>query len=294
MEKKGLGRGLSALMGDLNVPMSDITAPQSGARGQTIVSIDKIQPNLNQPRRDFSEAALNDLAESIKQKGVIQPIIVRQLGETESYQIVAGERRWRASQIAEIDQIPVIIREFTDDEVIEVAIIENIQRENLNAVEEALGFRQLMDRFGHTQDKLASALSKSRSHIANTLRLLNLPEPVQKMVRSGQLSAGHARSLIGTVDAENLALRIIEKGMSVRDTENYLKQGKAPPKTRKLEEASAKNKDADTRALEADLSENLKMAVSIDHEVGGERGVVKIRYNSLDQLDQICHLLSLS
>ena len=194
-ERKSLGRGLSALMADVNLSSSSGESAGANVSGSSLlVPVERITPNPDQPRRDFDPEALQELAASIKSKGIIQPLVVRLKDGGNAYEIVAGERRWRAAQIAQLHVVPVVIRDFSDSEVIEIAIIENIQRADLNAVEEALGFRQLMDRFGHTQEKLAEALSKSRSHIANTLRLLNLPDDVQMMIRMGKLTAGHARA----------------------------------------------------------------------------------------------------
>lgn len=283
-ERKGLGRGLSALMADINVAVPTETS----RRADSTLPIEKIIPNPNQPRREFGPGALDDLAASIRQKGVIQPLIVRPIPNSDTYEIVAGERRWRASQLAQLHVLPVVIREFDDIEVLEVAIIENIQRADLNAIEEAMGFRQLMDRFGHTQEKLAEALSKSRSHIANLLRLLNLPEDVQKYLRDGDLSAGHARALITSENPSALAKQVIEKGLSVRDTEKLVKGAAAPKKSR----AGRTEKDADTRALEGDLSANLGMEVQIEHLAGGESGVLSIKYLSLEDLDNICRALT--
>ena len=206
-ERKGLGRGLSALMSDVNLGPATEAAPR---RPDMRLPIDKLRPNPLQPRKDFEPEALDSLAASIRQKGVIQPLIVRPVGDL--YEIVAGERRWRAAQLARQHDVPVVVRDLDDTEVLEIAIIENIQREDLNAIEEAMGLRQLMDRFGHTQEKIAEALSKSRSHIANLLRLLTLPEPVQAMVRDGNLTAGHARALVGAENAEILARSIAERG----------------------------------------------------------------------------------
>ena len=218
-EKKGLGRGLSALMSDVNLGPATESAPR---RADARLPVDKLRPNPLQPRKDFDADALQALADSIRQKGVIQPLIVRPVGD--AYEIVAGERRWRAAQMAQSHDVPVVIRELDDTEVLEIAIIENIQREDLNAIEEALGLRQLMDRFGHTQEKVAEALSKSRSHVANLLRLLVLPASVQQMVRGGGLSAGHARALIGSENPEALAQRIVSQGLSVRETEALVRK----------------------------------------------------------------------
>ncbi|NUB45352.1 ParB/RepB/Spo0J family partition protein [Fertoebacter nigrum] len=276
-------------MADINV---DVESPATPRRADMLVPVEKLIPNPNQPRRDFGPEALEDLANSIRQKGVIQPLIVRAIAGTDQFEIVAGERRWRAAQLAQLHELPVLVREFDDTEVLEVAIIENIQRADLNAIEEAMGFRQLMDRFGHTQEKLAEALSKSRSHIANLLRLLQLPDDVQAWLREGKLSAGHARALITTANPSELARTVIARGLSVRETEALAKTPTSKsspgsgPRGRRVE------KDADTRALEADLSANLRMAVSIDHEPGGETGLLTIRYNTLEDLDNLCRVLS--
>lgn len=284
---RGLGRGLSALMAD--VATSDEAADASPKRDAQTVPIDQIRPNPDQPRRVFQQDALKELADSIREKGVIQPLVLRvDPVDPAMFQIVAGERRWRASQLAQLHDVPAIIREFDDQEVLEIAIIENIQRADLNAMEEAAGYRQLMDRFGHTQEKLAEALGKSRSHIANTLRLLGLPEGVQTMVSEGALSAGHARAILTADDPVALARDVVAKGLSVRETEQRSK--KRPPS---VNSAPSETKDADTRALENDLKAALGMAVSIDHGANGEGGVVSIRYKSLDQLDEVCRRLSL-
>ncbi len=287
-ERRGLGRGLSALMADVHLAGPDQTnAPR---RAEQHLPVDKLEPNPQQPRLDFKQDELESLADSIRQKGVIQPLIVRRKAGRDAYEIVAGERRWRAAQMAQLHEVPVVIRDLSDTEVLEVAIIENIQREDLNAIEEALGFRQLMTRFGHTQEKLAEALSRSRSHVANLLRLLTLPTDVQDMVRDGKLSAGHARALIGSPKATDLAAQIVAKGLSVRETERLMKDQTAPKPGKPTSKAS--DKDADTRALEADLSANLKMPVRIEHSSGGETGQLTISYKSLDDLDKLCQLLS--
>jgi len=292
-ERRGLGRGLSALMADVSTDVGVGSDTLAGRRAIQRVAVEKLRPNPEQPRRDFSQSALEDLAESIKQKGVLQPLIVRPTSDQAFFEIVAGERRWRAAQIAQIHDLPVIVRDFTDTEVLEVAIIENIQRADLNAIEEATSFRQLMDRFGHTQEKLAIALSKSRSHIANLLRLLQLPEEVQSYLREGKLTAGHARALITSKDPSALARQVIARGLSVRETERLAKDISQTQKDRPVPSRdSQQGKDADTRALEADLSANLRMAVVITHEPGGERGTLSIRYNTLDDLDNLCRALS--
>lgn len=255
------------------------------------VPIEQIVANPDQPRRRFSQDALDDLSNSIREKGIIQPLIVRRL-DSGQYEIVAGERRWRAAQQAQLHDIPVLVRDFDDTEVLEVAIIENIQRADLNAVEEAAGYRQLMDRFGHTQEKMAEALGKSRSHIANLLRLLALPEEVQDMLREGKLSAGHARALITAENSVELARIVVRDGLSVRATEALVKRSQMPETEDKPKKRKVVEKDADTRALEGDLAANIGMKVSINHEPGGERGTMVLQYESLDQLDQLCNLLS--
>ncbi|MCA8881169.1 MAG: ParB/RepB/Spo0J family partition protein [Rhodobacteraceae bacterium] len=293
-ERRGLGRGLSALMADVS-PIETVGNSARG-RGEESVPIEEISPNPDQPRRRFNEDDLADLANSIREKGVLQPLIVRRTPDGATpYQIVAGERRWRASQIAQLHELPVLVREFTDAEVLEVAIIENIQRADLNPLEEAAGYRQLMDRFGHTQEKLAEALGKSRSHIANLLRLLQLPEEVRTYLADGRLSAGHARALITTENPAELARRVIGKGLSVRETERLAKaaaEPRAPRPPRSGEDRG--EKDADTRVLEQDLSANLGMKVTVDHARSGEGGTVTIAYRTLDQLDELCRLLSLT
>jgi len=288
-EKRGLGRGLSALMADVNLAGTDDAPTQR--RAELMLPVEKLEPNPQQPRLDFKQDELQSLADSIRQKGVIQPLIVRKKPGRDMYEIVAGERRWRAAQLAQLHEIPVVVRDLDDTEVLEIAIIENIQREDLNAIEEALGFRQLMTRFGHTQEKLAEALSKSRSHVANLLRLLTLPVEVQEMVREGRLTAGHARALIGNPKAGELAALIIAKGLSVREVEKLVKE-KPADKPADRSQGSGQGKDADTRSLEADLSANLQMPVRIDHASGGESGSLSIRYASLDELDLLCQILS--
>ncbi|RGP35856.1 ParB/RepB/Spo0J family partition protein [Pseudotabrizicola alkalilacus] len=290
-ERKGLGRGLSALMADVNLIKGDVHE-QDGrvAQADTMLPIERVLPNPNQPRRDFDPALLEELAASIRAKGIIQPLVVRAMSGGRTYQIVAGERRWRAAQMAQLHSVPVVVRDFSDEEVLEIAIIENIQRADLNAVEEALGFRQLMDNFGHTQEKLAEALSKSRSHVANTMRLLSLPDDVLSMIRSGKLTAGHARALIGSADPINLALKVVGAGLSVRDTEKLART--VANSSGRQRKPSRPEKDADTRAIESDISANLGMMINIDHDPSGEGGSLRIRYKDLDQLDMLCQVLS--
>jgi len=285
---RGLGRGLSALMADVTPQSTTGTS-----RGDIQVPTERLVANPNQPRRSFAQGDLEDLAASIREKGILQPLIVREAGGGK-YEIVAGERRWRAAQLAQLHQVPVLVRDFDDVEVLEVAIIENIQRADLNAMEEATGFRQLMDTFGHTQEKLAGALGKSRSHIANLLRLLTLPKDVQDLLREGKLSNGHARALITAENPSELAKQVVYEGLSVRATERLAKtvEGEKTGGKSKPRKQSGAEKDADTRALEADLAAILRMGVSIEHLAGGESGQVVISYATLDQLDELCNRLS--
>ena len=289
-KKRGLGRGLSALMADVNEPKTNEIIK---SLDQT-VAIERIRPNPNQPRKNFESNSLDDLVASIKEKGVLQPLIIRTVGN--NFEIVAGERRWRAAQKAQIHKLPVIIRNFTDAEVLEVAIIENIQRADLNPIEEAASFRQLMERFGHTQEMLAEALGKSRSYIANLLRLLNLPKAIQEYVLRGDLSAGHARALITIEKPEIIVKKIIEDGLSVRQTEALVRKlslGADEGKPNKEIVRRRSEKDADTRALESDLSAALGLKVSLSFDTNGQTGQLKLRYNSLDQLDDLCRKLSI-
>jgi ParB family chromosome partitioning protein len=289
LAKRGLGRGLSALMADLDL---DGPAEAKPAKDRTLIPIEQITANPDQPRRSFDTASLQELADSLRQRGVLQPLIVRKHPKDEGlYQIVAGERRWRAAQMAQLHELPVIIRDLSDTEVLEVAIIENIQRADLNAIEEAASYRQLMDRFGHTQEKLAEALNKSRSHIANLLRLLSLPDQVQDYLKDGKLTAGHARALITAENPAALARRVIDSDLSVRETEDLVrKQTKTTKDSASTKVSRKSEKDADTRALEADLAAQLKMAVTIDHVADGS-GTITIGYRDLEQLDWLCQIL---
>ena len=288
-KSRGLGRGLSSLMGDLN---NEPLTSNENSESQTIeklVPVEKIYPNPNQPRKSFQEEKLIELANSIKTKGIVQPLIVRKKkGTKESFEIVAGERRWRAAQRAQIHELPVIIKEFTDIEVLEIAIIENVQRADLNPIEEALGYKNLMENFDHTQDGLSKEIGKSRSHIANLLRLLNLPSAVQELLISGQLTAGHARALVTCDNPLAIAKQIISLGLSVRDAERLAKNVSEKKVSNKTK---TKEKPADTVLLEADLSAALKMKVSINHEEGKEKGLISISYKSLDELDRISEVL---
>lgn len=295
VQNRGLGRGLSALMADMN----DDAAPDDADKPRQpdmTVPIEEVHPNPDQPRRNFNADALHELSQSIAEHGIIQPLIVRANPRSvDDFEIVAGERRWRAAQMAKLHEIPVIIRDFNDTEVLEVAIIENIQRADLNPVEEATGFSQLMLKFGHTQEKLAEVLGKSRSHIANAVRLLNLPDEALSYLREGRLSSGHARAILTADDPIVLARQVVEKGLSVRETERLAKSasdrtgaGTSSGRTRK----KTNTKDADTKAIEDDLSAHLTMSVSIDHNPGAENGQITIRYDKLEQLDRLIGMLS--
>jgi ParB family chromosome partitioning protein len=282
----GLGRGLSSLLGEVaqEAPVSGGAQPARG--GIQMMPVSSIEPHLDQPRRHFDEEALDELAASIKQRGLIQPIVVRPHGHR--YQIVAGERRWRAAQRARLHEIPVIVRDFNDAETLEVALLENIQRRDLNAIEEAEGYKRLMEEFGHTQDALSKLVWKSRSHIANLLRLLALPEGVKQLMATGELSMGHARALIGSADPEALAREVIERGLSVRDAEKLARFGK--PGRERQGRLEIKGAGADIEALERQLGDMLGLKVKITHKPDG--GVVALGYSTLDQLDMICQRLS--
>ena len=285
---RGLGRGLSSLMSDVNT--QDASLKEGAQTSDRTLPIDQIYPNPDQPRRTFDEDALADLTASIAEKGIIQPLIVRRKVTTSGqYEIVAGERRWRAAQRTQLHEVPVIIREFNDVEVLEVAIIENIQRSDLNAIDEAAGYKQLMEKFGRTQEEMGKALGKSRSHIANAVRLLTLPNAVQSLLADGRLSAGHARTLVGHPDADALAAEIVKKGLSVRDAEKLTKKQKTKSKP---PSPTTSEKDADTVQIENDLAAHLGMRVKIDHAKGKENGQVVLHYRDLEQLDDLLRLLS--
>lgn len=287
---RGLGRGLSALMADIAPETAVQDAPR---RADQNVPVERIHPNPDQPRRTFDEVALTELAASISEKGIIQPLIVRAApGQPGHFQIVAGERRWRAAQRAQLHDVPVVVRDYDDTEVLEVAIIENIQRSDLNSIDEAAGYRQLMDRFGHTQEILATALGKSRSHIANSMRLLTLPDAVQTYVVNGDLTAGHARALIGQDNAEALARQIIQQKLSVRDTEKLVRKASGTTQARRKSAPGKSAKDADTLQIEAELAATLRMPVNIDHSADGEGGKLTLHYGSLDQLDDLLRALA--
>ena len=295
-EKRGLGRGLSELIGELGVgggPAdrgAGLAARSKGtATDSVMVPVELIRENPDQPRRQFAEEELDALSQSMKRHGVLQPILVRAdpSGET-TYQIVAGERRWRAAQMAQIHEIPVLVREFDDNQVLEIALVENVQRVDLNPVEEASGYRKLMDGFGHTQNSLSEILGRSRSHVANMVRLLGLPEDVQRLLVEGSLSVGHARALVSSRHPSRLAKLVVSRGLNVRQTEALARSEDGDAGGTKAKRTS---KDADTRTLEAGLSANLKLPVSINHRKGTTGGSVRISYRTLDDLDDLCQRL---
>ena len=276
LQKSRLGRGLASLIGE-----PAVTQPRLPPEGeQRVVAIDMVRGGAFNPRKDFRDEELAELTESIRQKGLVQPIIVRP-DPNGGYEIVAGERRWRASQKAGLHTIPVIVRELDDQEVLELAIIENVQRADLNAIEEAGGYNELMERFGYTQERMAEVIGKSRSHVANTLRLLKLPEGVKALVQGSKLTAGHARALIGREDAEALAQRIVEQGLNVRDVEALVQSLEHPTERRRV-----RAKDADTRAFEKELADSLGLKVEIKRG-SGESGTLLIKYGNFDQLEYI-------
>jgi ParB family chromosome partitioning protein len=278
-----LGRGLAALIGDVNTE----AVVDRAARTPRRLPVAYLRPNPSNPRKAFLTADLDDLTASIRERGVVQPLIVRPVaGAKDSYEIVAGERRWRAAQKAGLHDVPVLVREASDKEALELAIIENVQRADLNALEEAQGYRQLIDQYKYTQSELAGVIGKSRSHIANTLRLLNLPEAVHAFILDGRLTAGHARALLTVDDPHAAARRILNEGMSVRDVEAI---GEAGGRKKGAGGRKKRDKDADTRALEKSLADLLGLAVTIEHK--GGRGEVRIRYTSLEQLDDVCRRL---
>ena len=288
----GLGRGLQALLGEQAVPAAATgDAAPSRPGGVREIEIGRIRPNPEQPRVQFTEEAIDELADSIAERGVLQPILLRPHGDG-GFEIVAGERRWRAAQRARLHTIPAIIREIDDSTAAEIALIENIQREDLNAIEEAEGYRQLIQRHGHTQDNVAKLVHKSRSHVANLLRLLDLPDFVRQSLLRGDISMGHARAVATAPDPEALAREVIAKGLSVRQTEErarFLKPG-AGHDIARASARNAKPVDADVTALERQLGDTLGLRVIIAHN--GSKGTVTLHYSSLDQLDMVCQRLS--
>lgn len=289
--RSGLGRGLSALLGD-----AVVEAPVSGEGGGTpagvrTLPVSAMKPHPDQPRRHFDEGKLEELARSIAQRGLIQPIVVRPHGH--DYQIVAGERRWRAAQRARLHEVPVIVRELSDADTMEIALVENIQRADLNAIEEAEAYRRLIDQFGHTQEALGKLVDKSRSHVSNLLRLLDLPDGVRRMLVDGELEMGHARALIGAPDPVALARKVVDDGLSVRDTEKLARAAK--PEARKGRTGAGAGgataaPDADIAALERQLGDLLGLSIRIAH--GEKGGTLTLSYSTLDQLDMVCQRLS--
>jgi len=281
-----LGRGLAALMGDVG----EETSVADTGRKPRRAPIENLRPNPRNPRRLFTEAELDELSYSIRERGIIQPIVVRAL-QGDNFEIIAGERRWRAAQRAGLHDVPIAIIEANDAQSLEFAIIENVQRADLNPIEEASGYLALMDDFNRTQDEVAQIVSKSRPHVANTIRLLKLSEPVKQLVRSGKISAGHARLLLGQPNAERIAQEIIDKGLSVRQLEADMRKEDGPEAPRKGRETkgSDSTKDPDTRALEKRLSDALGLEVGVDHR--GEGGTLRIKYRNLEQLDAVLRKL---
>ncbi len=306
--RRGLGRGLSALLGD-PAPVAPAVVAGSGTGAGTpvgeavsdpsrivrLLAITTLQPGKFQPRRVFDAEAIADLVESVREKGILQPILVRPLpGFAEKYEIIAGERRWRAAQQAALHQVPVIVRSLNDQEALEVALIENLQRQDLSPLEEAEGYRRLMTEFSHTQEELAKSVGKSRSHVANTMRLLALPDAVKRLLDDGTLSAGHARALLTSADPAALAEQVVSRGLNVRQTEALAQKqpgkSKTPKAPRTGVDGEAGDKDTDVLALERDLSNLLGLTVSIRNEGGG--GELSVHYATLEQLDDILHRLS--
>ncbi|MDJ0930425.1 ParB/RepB/Spo0J family partition protein [Breoghania sp.] len=293
---KRLGRGLAALIGDVSTDApsgggnADDAAGAHGRSGIRKIRIEYIRPNPRNPRKTFSEDDLSDLTESVREKGVVQPILVRPSAiEKGTFELIAGERRWRAAQKAGLHEMPAVVRDVTDQEALELAIIENVQRADLNPIEEALGYDQLVADFNYSQAALAKVIGKSRSHVANTMRLLKLPNAVKDYLAQGLLTAGHARALITVDDPAALAEIIVQKGLSVRDAEKLAHDPEALKKAK-----GAALKPADTVALEKRLSDGLGLAVAINNKPNAESGELKIKYKSLEQLDQVCRLLGVS
>ena len=287
LRPRRLGRGLAALIGEA----AEVVPATERGHGQRRVPIEFLRPNPRNPRINFRESDLADLAASIREKGVIQTIIVRTIpGLADAYEIVAGERRWRAAQLAHLSDIPVVIHELDDREALELAIVENVQRADLDAIEEARGYQRLIEEFGYAQGDLAKVIGKSRPHVANTLRLLQLPPSTRRLVSEGEISAGHARALLAVKSPETVAARIVAEGLTVRNVERIAQKessGAASPRAKKREEV----KDADTRALEKTLTDALGLSVSL-HALGDERGELRIRYETFEQLDGLCRKLA--
>tara|TARA_Y100001949_G_scaffold64645_1_gene54699 strand:- start:192 stop:1055 length:864 start_codon:yes stop_codon:yes gene_type:complete len=276
IQKKGLGRGLSSLMGDVEIPLNETSNKSSDTR----IPISKLRANPLQPRRLFNKESINELAASIKSKGLVQPILVRPSEKNPGdYEIIAGERRWRAAQIAQLHEMPAVIKNLNDVESLEIAIIENVQRSDLTVIEEAAGYKKLIESYGHTQEQLSEIVGKSRSHVANIMRLLTLPQSIQDMITEGKISAGHARAIMNSAFPEKLAEKIVSENLSVREAESIAKQGKNQIKKVRL-------KDPDTVDLENSLSQKLGLNVEINHK-GNKGGHIKIDYKNLDQLELV-------
>jgi ParB family chromosome partitioning protein len=286
VSKRRLGRGLAALIGEMDQPTP--VEAERAVSADRMIPIEFVGRNPRNPRRFFDDAELHELASSIRQHGIVQPIVVRTMGR-DRYEIIAGERRWRAAQLAGLVEIPVIIRDVDDKTALEIAIVENVQRADLNPLEEALGYEQLIAEYGYTQNDLGEIIGKSRSHVANSLRLLKLPEPVRDLLAAGSLSAGHARALVSTSDPAALAKTIVAKGMSVRDAEKLAQNNIKAQSEPQGAATRREQKDSDTLALERTLSDALGLDVSINHKANG--GQIRISYKSLEQLEEICRLL---
>lgn len=295
---RGLGKGLSALFGEPDPDVAPTIVerapgandPAEGPRGARALPIEFIRPNYQQPRRHFDEGEIEDLAASIRAKGVLQPILVRPVGD-DSYEIVAGERRWRASQKAGLHEIPAVVRKLSDSETMEIALIENVQRSDLGPLEEADGYRVLNQEFGRTQAQIAEMIGKSRAHVANMMRLLELPEGVRKLLETGQLTAGHARAIATAPNAVALAEEIVQYGLSVRQAEALARKDEAGGKPKSGKAPKSVQKDPDTAALEADLEASLGLSVSL-HDTGGGKGELRLKYATLEQLDDLCRRLT--
>lgn len=293
--KSRLGRGLASLIGDTTVMqqaanesvnpanmIEQTSVPIARDEGHKLVPIDRISASPLNPRKSFSAQELDELSASIKQRGVVQPLIVRPAPEGEGYELVAGERRWRAAQQAGVHQVPVIVRELDDQEVLELAIIENVQRTDLNAIEEAVGYSELIERFNYNQEELAKIIGKSRTHLSNTMRLLKLPDSVKQLLRDGEISAGHARALVGRIDAEKIARLIVEKGLNVRQVEALIKEASQ----KKNADDVMTVHDTDTLAIQKELADTLGLVVNI-RKGNGQSGEIRVKYKTLDQFDDL-------
>lgn len=297
-KKKGLGRGLSALLGESGMTPAQVDAASHttggmvpGLKNLPVAAVSSLVPGRFQPRKQFDEESLAELAESVRTKGMLQPILVRPHPEEVGlYEIIAGERRWRAAQRALLHEVPILVKDFTDQEAAEVALVENLQRKDLTPLEEAEGYERLLKEFKHTQEELARVLGKSRSHVTNMLRLLSLPDSVRKLVEDGKLSAGHARALVASSDPIKAAAQVVDKGLSVRQTEALVAEtGKAKPQA-KRQGVTNGNKDADLAALERDLTESLGLKVTVKST--GQGGELILQYRTLEQLDDLLTRLS--